>query len=646
MSNTATAAVKTQYSEAPVSNPHTSSPMKIVVVGHVDHGKSTLVGRILNETGALPDGKVEYLKEVCEKRGMPFEWAFVMDALQAERDQGITIDTAQIRFQTPLRPYVIIDAPGHKEFLKNMITGAASAEAAVLVIDADEGVQEQSRRHGYLLHLLGLRQIAVAVNKMDLVNFDQARFEVVKAEIVAYLNSIGVEPTYVIPVAARTGVNISTNSSETPWYTGPSVLGALDQFEAAKPATDLALRFPIQDVYKFDQRRIIAGRIESGRLKVGDTLVFAPTGKTARVASIESWGLHQMSSVAAGAGQSIGITLDEQIFIERGQVASLIETPPSASHTLKARLFWLGHNALKVGSRYKLKLATAEYAVEVIEIERVINVEDLANHPGAEVGRNAVAEVVFRSRTPIAHDSFLDNPRLGRFVVVEDYDIVGGGVIAEAGGVHQVHKSTNITEVAHKVDFESRALANGHRGGVVWLTGLSGAGKSTIAMEAERQLFLKGWQVTVVDGDNVRAGLCSDLGFSPDDRAENIRRVGEMAHLFAQAGMLVITAFISPYRSDRDRVRTIHPDAFHEIHVATKLDECERRDPKGLYRKARTGEILEFTGVSAPYEAPDAADLTLDTSGKSVDECVAELLRYMEASFSLTAREQTESWGF
>ncbi|OAN44690.1 adenylyl-sulfate kinase [Paramagnetospirillum marisnigri] len=641
MSNTA--AVRIDDTPAPAFS---AAPMKIVVVGHVDHGKSTLVGRILNETGALPEGKVEYLREVCDKRGMPFEWAFVMDALQAERDQGITIDTAQIRFATQFRPYVIIDAPGHKEFLKNMITGAASAEAAVLVIDADEGVQEQSRRHGYLLHLLGLRQIAVAVNKMDLVNYDQTRFEVVKAEIVAYLNSIGVEPTYVIPVAARGGVNISENSAETAWYKGPSVLGALDLFEQARPATDLALRFPVQDVYKFDQRRIIAGRIESGRLKVGDTLVFAPTGKSARVASIESWGVQSLSAVSAGAGQSVGITLDEQIFIERGQVASLAEAAPAVSHTLKARLFWLGRNALKVGSRYKLKLATAEYAVEVIAIERVIDVEDLANHPGAEVGRNAVAEVVFRSRTPIAHDSFLDNPRLGRFVVVEDYDIVGGGVIAEAGGIHQAHKSANITEVAHKVDFETRALANGHRGGVVWLTGLSGAGKSTIAMEVERQLFLKGWQVMVLDGDNVRHGLCSDLGFSPEDRAENIRRVGEVAHLFAQAGMLVITAFISPYRADRDRVRTIHPDVFHEIHVAAELDECEKRDPKGLYKKARAGQIPEFTGISAPYEAPEAPELALVTTGKPADESVAELVRYLEANFSLTARNQTESWGF
>jgi bifunctional enzyme CysN/CysC len=641
MSNTATALKIAP--EAKVSQ--SAAPMKIVVVGHVDHGKSTLVGRILNETGALPEGKVEYLREVCDKRGMPFEWAFVMDALQAERDQGITIDTAQIRFKTEARPYVIIDAPGHKEFLKNMVSGAASAEAAVLVIDAHEGVQEQSRRHGYLLHLLGLRQIAVAVNKMDLVDFSQDRFEEVKAEIVAYLNSIGVEPTHVIPVAARSGANIAVQAAETPWYRGPSVLGALDGFEPAKPTTDLPLRFPVQDVYKFDERRIIAGRIESGRLKVGDTLVFAPSGKMAKVATIETWG-NSVASVSAGAGQSVGITLDEQIFVERGNVASLEHHTPHQSHNLKARVFWLGRGPLRIGSRYKLKLATAEHVVDVVAIERVIDVEDLANHQGSEVARNAVAEVVFRAKSPIAHDSFIDNPRLGRFVLVEGYDIVGGGVIAEVPAADETRgRSTHVTKVPHKVDSETRAIANGHRGGVVWLTGLSGAGKSTLAMEVERQLFLKGWQVTVLDGDNVRTGLCGDLGFSAADRTENIRRVGHVAHLLAEAGMLVITSFISPFRSDRDRVRAINPDAFNEIHVATAIEECERRDPKGLYRKARAGEIPDFTGVSSPYEPPLLPELSLDTGDKSVDETVADLLRYIEKTFSLTAREQADGWG-
>jgi len=612
-----------------------SAPLRIVVVGHVDHGKSTLVGRILNETGALPDGKVEYLKEVCDKRGMPFEWAFVMDALQAERDQGITIDTSQLRFHSGKRPVLIIDAPGHKEFLKNMITGAASAEAALLIIDAAEGVQEQTRRHGYLLHLLGLTQIAVVVNKMDLVNWSHDRFTEVEAEIRAYLAEIGVTPTHVIPVAARGGDNVKGRSPNSPWYQGPTIIDALDGFNAHAPATELPLRLPVQDVYKFDQRRIIAGRIESGRLKVGDRLVFAPSGKSAKIATIEGWAGDDISTVAAGAGRAVGVTLDEPIFVERGQIAHLAEAAPVLAYSVRARVFWLGREALKLGSRLKLKLATAEYPVEVAAIERVVDVEDLNNHTGTEVARNAVAELVLRARAPMALDAFADNARLGRFVLVQGYDIVGGGIIGEAVG-----ESRNITAVEHKVTLDARSRANGHKGGVLWLTGLSGAGKSTIAMELERRLFLKGWQVTVLDGDNVRTGLCADLGFSEADRAENIRRVGEVAHLFAKAGMLTITAFISPAKADRARVRSIDPEAFHEIHIATDLAECERRDPKGLYKKARAGEIKEFTGISAPYEAPENPELAVSTQGKSVDDAVAEVLAYVEAEFGLSTRER------
>ncbi|MBC7950463.1 MAG: adenylyl-sulfate kinase [Rhodospirillaceae bacterium] len=612
-----------------------TAPLRIVVVGHVDHGKSTLVGRILNETGALPDGKVEYLKEVCDKRGMPFEWAFVMDALQAERDQGITIDTSQLRFHSGKRPVLIIDAPGHKEFLKNMITGAASAEAALLIIDAAEGVQEQTRRHGYLLHLLGLRQIAVVVNKMDLVNWSAERFKEVEAEIRGYLGEIGVTPTHVIPVAARGGDNVKTRSANSPWYQGPTIIDALDNFDSAAPATEMPLRLPVQDVYKFDQRRIIAGRIESGRLKVGDRLVFAPSGKSAKIASIEGWAGNDVSTVAAGAGRGVGVTLDEPIFVERGQIAHLAEAPPVLAYSIRARVFWLGREPLVLGSRLKLKLATAEYPVEVAAIERVVDVEDLNNHDGREVGRNSVAELVLRARAPMALDSFADNARLGRFVLVQGYDIVGGGIIGEAVG-----ESRNITAVEHTVTVDARAKANGHRGGVLWLTGLSGAGKSTIAMEVERRLFLKGWQVSVLDGDNVRQGLCSDLGFSQADRAENIRRVGEVAHLFAKTGVLVVTAFISPAKEDRARVRAIDPESFHEIHIATDLAECERRDPKGLYKKARAGEIPDFTGISAPYEAPDTPELAVNTTGKSIDDAVAELVAYVEAEFGLSTRER------
>ncbi|HIJ38227.1 MAG TPA: adenylyl-sulfate kinase [Rhodospirillaceae bacterium] len=607
--------------------------LKIVIVGHVDHGKSTLVGRMLHETNSLPDGKVETLREVCDRRGMPFEWAFVMDALQAERDQGITIDTAHIPFRSALRPYVIIDAPGHKEFLKNMITGAASADAAVLVIDALDGVQEQSRRHGYLLHLLGLRQLAVVVNKMDAVDYSESRFGEVCAQIRAYLLSIGVTPTQIIPVAARDGDNLLVPSANMPWYQGPTVIETLDGFKPQASAFELPLRFPVQDVFKFDHRRIIAGRIESGRLKVGDRLLFSPSGKTARVSSIEAWN-RPAPTIVAVAGQSIGITLDEQIFIERGQIASLEDAAPIGTECFRARLFWLGRVPMQQGQRYKLKLATAEHIVTVEKIERIIDVSDLATADGVVVERNAVAEVLLRARSKVALDAFVDNPRTGRFVLVDNYDIVGGGVISLDGlaarncAAHQAND--DLSPVAHQITLEDRWRSNRHRGGVLWLTGLSGAGKSTISMELERRLFHKGYQVFVLDGDNLRRGLCADLGFSAEDRAENIRRVGEVAHLFAQAGMIVITAFISPYQSDRDRARSIAPALFHEVYIKASLEECLKRDPKGLYAKAQQGGIAQFTGVSAPYEAPVQPELVVDTAQLSIDESVDLVLRYIE----------------
>ena len=625
-----------------VSNPDVARArdlLRIVIVGHVDHGKSTLVGRLFHDTGSLPEGKYEAIKAMCERRGMPFEWAFLMDAMQAERDQGITIDTSQIWFKTGHRDYTIIDAPGHKEFLKNMITGAAQSDAALLIIDASEGVREQSRRHGYLLHLMGIRQVAVAVNKMDMVGYEKEQFDLIEEEYRDYLTSIGVTPTFVIPVSAREGDNIATRSDAMPWYAGPTVVKALDSFLPSAPAVDQPLRFPVQDVYKFDSRRIIAGRLESGSLKVGDTLVFSPSNKTAKVRSIETWSSRpdRPAPLQAQAGESIGVTLDEQLFVERGDMASHEDTAPVETDVFRARIFWLGREPLSVGKAYKIKLNTFEARVQVQEIERIIDTTDLSATGAAQVERNQVAEVVLRSRRMLALDEFTKSPPTGRFVLVDGYDIAGGGIISMEGYADQrgliTQRSSNITRVEHGITAEARALRNGHKGGVLWLTGLSGAGKSTLAVELEKRLFEKGYTVFVLDGDNVRHGLNANLGFSPEDRAENIRRVGEVAALFAQAGALAITSLISPYRSDRDRAREAAGAAFHEVHVAADLKTCEARDPKGLYKKARAGEIAEFTGISAPYEAPDAPQLTVDTSAGSIADCVQDLVDYVEANF-------------
>ncbi|MDP9253604.1 MAG: adenylyl-sulfate kinase, partial [Verrucomicrobiota bacterium] len=533
--------------------------MKIVFVGHVDHGKSTLIGRILAETASLPDGKIETLRTSCAAQGKRFEYAFVLDALAEEQEQNITIDTTQIQFRSARRDYVIIDAPGHQEFLKNMITGAASADAAVIVIAADEGVREQSRRHGQLLSLLGIEQLIVAVNKMDLVGYAENPFRQIEKDYAAFLQSLGLTARSFIPLSANAGKNVTSNADDTmPWFKGANLLEALDEFELASSAADLPLRFPIQDVYRVDNRRIFAGRIESGTLRVGDQLLFSPHNKTARVATIERW--TTPPNDVARAGESIGITLSDHIFIERGHVASHEIDAPIESNRLHARVFWIAREPLRIGARYRLKLVTQDVKCEVAAIDHVIDAAtlDAASVQDSELQRNKIGEVTLQTRAPLVFDNHNRIPNLGRFVLATGRDLVGGGIIA--GAVYTSRdqiKSENIFWSESEITAERRAARNEHRGAVVWLTGLSGAGKSTIARALEKELFQRSMHTYVLDGDNLRHGLNSNLGFTPEDRAENIRRVSEVAKLMADAGTVVITSFISPYRMDRARARAI-----------------------------------------------------------------------------------------
>ncbi len=611
--------------------------MRVVIVGHVDHGKSTLVGRMFHDTGQLPDGKLEAIQEMCRKRGMPFEWAFLMDSLKAERDQGVTIDTSQIWFRHDDRQYVIIDAPGHREFIRNMVTGASNADAALLMIDADQGVRRQSRHHGYLLQLLGVRDVAVAVNKMDLVDYDEARFREIESEYRSYLDGIGVTPRRIIPISAREGDNIAQLSERMSWYDGATIIETLAEFTPPRPATWQPLRMPLQDVYKFDDRRILAGRVESGELAVGDELLFSPSNRSAQVASIESWNTDGPVTRAA-AGQSIGITLDEQIFVERGEIASHVENAPVETDVFHLRLFWLADTPLQVGSRYGLKLGHRHLEATIERIERVIDVDALSEHAAGQVTRDEIADVVLRTNQLVALDPHDELPNTGRAILYDRHLTLAGGVVSMGSYPDQREqvtvRSSNVTEVDHGVDNARRAARNRHQPGVLWFTGLSGAGKSTLAMALERRLFDEGYQVYVLDGDNVRSGLNANLGFSPEDRAENIRRVGEVAALLADAGMIVISAFISPYRADRERAREAAGDGFHEIFIKADVATCESRDPKGLYKRARAGEIAEFTGVSAPYEEPADPELVVDTSGRDVEPCLDELVAYVKNNFS------------
>ena len=605
-----------------------SRAFPIVIVGHVDHGKSTLVGRLLHETGALPTGKVEQLRAVSEKRGLEFEWSFLLDALQVERDQGITVDTTQIWCHTAQRRYVIIDAPGHKEFLKNMVTGAAQADAAILVVDAAQGLAEQTRRHAYLLHLLGLRQVAVAVNKIDLIGYDAARFKAVADDVRGYLAGIGIQAAAIVPVSAKQGDNIAERGALLPWYDGPTLLEALDAFPARAALGDQPLRLPIQDLYRIDDKRVIVGRIESGSLKVGDRLRFTPGGREARVASLEAWKGAEPPQQAS-AGESIAFTMDEDVFVERGSLASGTDLPPQEGSRILARLFWLDKEALKAGQRLTLKLGTAEVDALVETIEEVIDVETLRPAAADHVERNGVARVVLRARKPLALDRYETLSRTGRGVLTRNFHIVAGFVVESVEG----GALADITKVDASVAPADRARLNGHKGGVLWLTGLSAAGKSTVAMAAMRQLFARGRQVYVLDGDNVRHGLNRDLGFTPEARAENMRRLAEVAKLMADAGLIVMVAAISPLRADRVRVREVVGEDFKEIYVSADLETCRQRDPKGLYKRAFAGEIANFTGVSAAYEAPERPDLELNTGKLSVAQAAERLAAFAESAF-------------
>ena len=621
--------------QSAIRNPQSSaaSPLKVVFVGHVDHGKSTLIGRILHDTDSLPEGKIEDIKKACAAEGMEFEFAFVLDALLEEQKQNVTIDTTQIPFRTSRRRYAIIDAPGHKEFLKNMITGASSADAAILVIGANEGVREQSRRHAYLLSLLGIKQIVVVVNKMDLVDFSEERFHEIESDYRRFLVDLGLEARGFIPACAKQGENVARATMKMKWYCGASVLEALDLLQPQRLDVDLPLRFCVQDVYRFDGRRIVAGRIETGTLRVGDQLVFSPANKSSVVATIERW--NASPNGPAVAGDSIGITLIEQIFVERGYVASHENETPIETNRFHADLFWIVREPLRVGHFYDLRLATQEVKCQIVSIEQVIDSATLETKSDGreQLERNEIGRLTIETRGPLVIDNHERIPNLGRFVIVDDGQIRGGGTIF--GGVYtdrQVAKSKNIFWTEGKITAHQRAIRSGHRGAVVWLTGLSGAGKSTIAQALERELFHRAMHTYVLDGDNIRHGLNSNLGFSPDDRVENIRRVSEVAKLMSDAGTVVITAFISPYRMDRRRAREIALEGntkFVEVFVDAPLEVCETRDPKNLYKKARAGEIRDFTGIDAPYEAPEDPEIVVHTDQQSVDESVAAILEQL-----------------
>ncbi len=558
--------------------------MNIVVVGHVDHGKSTLLGRLYADTGSLPDGKLERVQAICRQQGKEFEYAFLFDAFLEEQEQGITIDTARTFFGWRGRQYIIIDAPGHKEFLKNMVSGAARAEAAILVIDAVEGVREQSRRHGLLLSLLGVKQVVVVVNKMDLVGYRQDTFEAIEKEYRSFLSSLDVEPDRVLPVSAKLGDNIASQSPAMAWYQGPTVLDALTMFKKEAAGTGKPLRFAIQDVYKFDARRIIAGRITTGRIRVGERLVFSPSNKTANVKTVEAFNI-EPPPTEGQAGQCVGITLDEQVFIERGELASHEDSPPLVSTAFRANLFWLGQRPLEMGRRYLLKLSTREVECEVEAIHRIVSASDLQDGQVHDrVHRNEVAELTLRTKSPLAFDLYASFESTGRFVLVDDFDISGGGIVTAL--VHDEHES--LRNEARERDFAwvkgevrpgDRAKHYGHRAAVVLLTGSAQAGKAFLAKKLESLLVADGRHAYLLEAENLKYGLDADLGESGlRASGEVVRRYGEVARLLVDTGMIVISttnAFGADQLQAAEAIRTlVYPTPVISVHMSQQPEHA------------------------------------------------------------------------
>jgi bifunctional enzyme CysN/CysC len=551
-----------------MTSQHVASRLQLVISGHVDHGKSTLVGRLLADTGSLPDGKLEQVRALCARTSKPFEYAFLLDALKDERAQGITIDAARVFFKSATRHYIIIDAPGHIEFLKNLITGAARAEAALLVIDAHEGIQENSRRHATMLSMLGIRQIAVVVNKMDLADYGQERFDQVVAEFGAFLAQLKVTARTWIPISARCGANVARRAAEMPWYSGPTVLEALEQFRPEPPAEDRPFRLPVQDVYKFtnfgDDRRIVAGTVESGCASVGDELIFYPSGKRARIQSVEGFSAPDQATVAAG--RAVGVTVAPQIYTSRGELAARADEPaPGVTSRVRVNVFWLGRSPLVPRKDYVFKLGTARVPMRVEAIHRVIDASDLGETGGrAGVERHQVAECTFKLHRAIAFDASSDLAGTGRFVIVDDFDIRGGGIIAEGlpdrdEPLRSKVLLRNAKWISSHVSAEKRAERYSQRPTLLVVTGEADTDRKELARQLEVRLFEEGRFVYFLGMGSVLYGVDADIERGRDQRREHLRRLAEIANILLDAGLILIVSAAELTQSDLDVLKTSLP---------------------------------------------------------------------------------------
>jgi len=595
--------------------------LRFITCGSVDDGKSTLIGRLLYDSKMIFEDQLAALEADSKRvgtQGQEIDFALLVDGLAAEREQGITIDVAYRFFATEKRKFIVADTPGHEQYTRNMVTGASTADLAVILIDARKGVLLQTRRHSFLAHLIGIPHIVLAVNKMDLVDYDQSTFESIVADYRNFAKSIGIEDFTAIPISGFKGDNITAAPSEnTPWYDGPSLIDHLETVDIANTAAqEHAFRMPVQWVNRPNlDFRGFSGLIATGAARPGDPVRIVPSGKNSTIKSIVTMDGDLDEAVA---GQSVTITLEDEVDCSRGDVIATAGDPPESADQFEATIVWMSDDKLIPGRGYLLKLATQTVTATIAEPKYEIDVNSLEHLAAKTLGLNGIGVAEVTTDRPITFEPYADNRALGGFILI---DKITNATVA-AGMIHfSLRRAQNVHWQATEITREQHADLKNQKPAVLWFTGLSGSGKSTIANLVEKKLARMNRHTFLLDGDNVRHGLNKDLGFTEADRIENIRRVGEVAKLMADAGLIVITAFISPFRAEREMVRAMLPEGeFVEIHIDTPLEVAEQRDVKGLYAKARAGKLKNFTGIDSPYEPPEQPELHIDTTAMTPDE--------------------------
>ena len=619
------------------------SLLRFTTTGSVDDGKSTLIGRLLYETKSIYDDQYAAIEKTSKRKGFKeVDLSYLLDGLAAEREQGITIDVAYRYFETPKRKFIITDTPGHVQYTRNMVTGASKADCAIILIDARNGVLTQSKRHGFIISLLQIPHLIVAVNKMDLVNYAEDVFSRIVQEYENYSQKLDIHDIVFIPVSALKGDNVVEKSKRMSWYDGTTLLHCLENIHVAADRNLVDFRFPVQYVIRphLDFRGF-AGKIVSGTITPGEEVIILPSGNATKIKSITTY---NGELTEAFASQSVVLTLNDEIDVSRGDMIVRKKNLPQIENSLEAIICWMDEQAMTINTSYIMKHTTKYARVSITKIVYKIDVDTLHRQQADTFLLNEIGRVEISTSAPIFFDSYKINHATGSFILIDPLtnNTVAAGMIRDA--IRHIEdykddrtddgckskKSSNVIRRELNIELACREKQNGHLACVLWFTGLSGSGKSTIAMELERRLFAKKCNTVLLDGDNMRHGLCSDLGFSAADRKENIRRAGEVAKIFFEHGNIVLCTFISPFKEDREFVRSLFPQGrFAEIYMSCNLDECLKRDPNGLYKKAQSGLIKDFTGLSSPYEAPEAPELIIDTESLPVGKCVDMIEQFL-----------------